>query len=100
MGTRRADGTSRMSTPTLEPTNQGDVQMALTDKARGGAKDAADRADEGREEATEAAKERLEAAGDATDQAEQTAGDAVQAAVDTVKDKAKDGTSGVVKLVA
>jgi uncharacterized membrane protein len=73
--------------------------MALTDKARRNAQDAADSADEQREEATDAARDRLEDAPDVGD-ASETAGDAVQAAVDTVKDKAKDGTSGVVKLVA
>src|SRR3954462_6907817 len=73
--------------------------MALTDKARDTAKDAADGADEQREEATDAARDRLEDAPDAADPG-QTAGDAVQAAVDAVKDKAKDGTTGVVKLVA
>ena len=73
--------------------------MALTDKARRSAKDAADTADEQREEATDAARDRLEDAPD-TAEASQTAGDAVQAAVDAVKDKAKDGTTGVVKLVA
>src|SRR5919199_2783015 len=88
--TRPADGR------TLQP---GRREMALTDKARRSAKDAADGADEQREEATEAARDRLEDAPDGSD-ATETAGDAVQAAVDTVKDKAKDGTSGVVKLVA
>ena len=73
--------------------------MAITDKARGSAKDAADTSDEQREEATDAARDRLEDAPD-TGEASETAGDAVQAAVDTVKDKAKDGTQGVVKLVA
>jgi uncharacterized membrane protein len=73
--------------------------MALTDKARRSAKDAADSADEQREEATDAARDRLEDAPDAAD-ASQTAGDAVQAAVDTVKDTAKNGSQGVMKLVA
>ena len=80
--------------------------MAVTNKARRGAKDAADsadekreEADEKREEATDAARDRLEDAPDTGD-ASQTAGDAVQAAVDAVKDSAKDGTAGVMKLVA
>ena len=80
--------------------------MAVTHKARRGAKgatdsakDAAGDADEQREEATDAARDRLEDAPDASDAGE-TAADAVQAAVDAVKDKAKDGTQGVVKLVA
>src|SRR4051794_10868215 len=93
----------RMAAPRIGgPTVQlqpGRNEMALTDKARGGAKDAADGADEQREEATEAARDTLEDApetGDAT----KTAGDAVQAAVDSVKDMAKDGSQGVMKLVA
>jgi len=73
--------------------------MAVTDKARR-AKEATDDLDGKREEATEAAKERLEDAGDAAGKPSEIAGDAVQAAIDTVKDTAKSGTQGVVKLVA
>src|SRR4051794_13018412 len=72
--------------------------MAVTDKARDAADDATNGADEGREEATKAAKDRLEQAKDSSD-ATETAGDAVQAATETVKDKAKEGGKGVVKLV-
>src|SRR3954449_2641505 len=93
----------RMAAPRIGgPTVQlqpGRNEMALTDKARGGAKDAADGADEQREEATEAARDTLEDAPDTGD-ATKTAGDAVQAAVDSVKDMAKDGSQGVMKLVA
>jgi uncharacterized membrane protein len=73
--------------------------MAVTNKARR-AKEATDDLDGKREEATEAAKERLEDAGDKGGNASETAGDAVQAAIDTVKDTAKNGSQGVVKLVA
>src|SRR3954449_1914995 len=93
----------RMAAPRIGgPTVQlqpGRNEMALTDKARGSAKDAADGADEQREEATEAARDSLEDAPDTGD-ATKTAGDAVQAAVDSVKDMAKDGSQGVMKLVA
>src|SRR4051794_10846114 len=101
-----------MGRPTVQ-LQPGRSYMALSDKARRTATDAADSADEQREradeqresadeqreQATDAARDRLEDASDTAD-AGQTAGDAVQAAVDSVKDMAKDGTSGVVKLVA